>query len=364
MNKTFVTKTALPNLAEYQNMLEGIWDRVQLTNEGPLVLQLQENLKEHLKVSNVQLVTNGTVALQLAIQGMQLKGEIITTPYSYVATLNSIIWQHCKPVFVDIEEDSFGIDPSKIESAISNKTAGIVATHVYGLPCKVNELEAIASKHNLALIFDAAQCFGVKLNGESIFNFGDIATASFHATKVFHTVEGGAVFTKSAILDEKIRTSKTFGHIGDDHLLSGINGKMSELHAAMGICNIKLVDFWIKERRQRWEKYRENLKGSGLKTLQIPDNVEYNYAYFPVFFEHFEQMNSVLNILQEDSIFPRRYFYPSLNTVPFVDNQECPVSEDLANRVLCLPLHPALDHNLIDYISDVLIKSEQKAQRA
>jgi len=312
-----VTKTYLPPQDVYEQYLKDIWQEGWVTNNGPLVQKLEQALQRYLTIDHVQYVTNGTTALQLAIRVLDLSGEIITTPYSYVATTTSILWENCHPVFVDIDEQSLCIDADLIEEKINDHTSAILATHVYGLPCAVEKIDALAQKYQLKVIYDGAHAFGVKVNGKSIYLYGDVATASFHATKIFHTIEGGAVMTKNPDLSEKLFLSKAFGHRADDYYDIGINGKNSEFHAAMGLCNLPLIDDIIRQRKQIFAIYRELLAGLPVRLLTIAREVEYNYAYFPVIFETHEQMLKVKSSLEAEQIFPRKYFYPSLNKLPY-----------------------------------------------
>ena len=337
-----VVKTHLPPLQDYVQYLQQIWDSNYVTNNGPISTELEKRLEHHLKVPHLQYVTNGTVALQLAIKTLGLTGEVITTPYSYVATTNSILWENCTPVFVDIDPKTMCIDSRKIRSKITDSTSAILATHVYGIPCDVMEIDKIANEHNLKTIYDGAHAFGVEIKGKSIFEFGTLSTVSFHATKIFHTVEGGAVITKDAKLSEQVFLLKTFGHRNDDYYMAGINGKNSELHAAIGLCNLDTIDQIIKERKVLFERYWSLLEHLPLKTLYIDKKNRHNYAYFPVIFENHKTMIKVKRVLESQNIFPRRYFYPSLNKLPYVSREDCPVSERTSDRVLCLPFY----HNL------------------
>ncbi|MGB7395156.1 MAG: DegT/DnrJ/EryC1/StrS family aminotransferase [Pricia sp.] len=350
-----VVKTYMPPLHEYVQYLQEIWDRNHVTNNGPLSIELERRLTKHLEVSHLQYVTNGTVALQLAIKALDLTGEIITTPYSYVATTNSIIWENCTPIFVDIDPETLCIDTQKIESKITDKTSAIMATHVYGIPCDVVGIKRLAEEHNLKTIYDAAHAFGVKVKGKSIFEYGTISTVSFHATKIFHTVEGGAVITNDADLSEKVFLLKTFGHRMDDYHMAGINAKNCELHAAIGLCNLNVVDYIIQERKIIFERYCELLGHLPIRTLKMDDKNEHNYAYFPMIFENHEMMTRVKVALESQNIYPRRYFYPSLNTLPFVADESCPISEKVSGNVLCLPFYhdlPAADVERIAHIID------------
>ena len=341
--KIFVTKTTLPDLSEYSKLLKKIWKNNWITNHGPLANELEKRLKQYLEVQNLFFVANGTVALEIAIKALNLKGEIITTPFSYVATTSSIVWTNCKPIFVDIDKNSLNIDPLKIEKAITKKTSAILATHVYGNPCDVKQISFIAKKYGLKVIYDAAHCFNVKYNGKSILNFGDISTMSFHATKLFHTAEGGAVVTKSKSLSHKIAYTRNFGHNGEESFWGlGINGKNSELHAAIGLGMLKILKDQIKKRKAVSEIYNMLLEGSGIRTQKLMEGIEYNYAYYPVIFKSEAVLIAVKKALNRQNIFPRRYFYPVLNKLNYVEYIKCPVAESISKRVLCLPLFPGL----------------------
>lgn len=358
-----VTKSYIPNLDDYKAYLEQIWQSGQLTNNGSLCQQLESDVTGYLGVSNLELVTNGTLAIQLAIKALNLQGEIITTPYSYVATTSSVLWEGCEPVFVDIEDRTFCINADLIEAAITEKTTAILATHVYGYPCDVIKIQHIAEKHNLKVIYDAAHAFGVKLGGESLMRYGDCSTLSFHATKLFHTGEGGAVICKDEAVKQRVSLMKKFGHIGEDNYLDiGINAKMSELHAAMGLSVLPNVNDIIAARKEISGWYDERLGGCGLQRPIPADGLEYNYAYYPVIFPTHEVMMRVREALLDNGIGPRRYFYPSLNTLPFFEPRlkvSCPVSEDIASRVLCLPLYVGLGKAEVSGVCDVVRNSLQ-----
>jgi dTDP-4-amino-4,6-dideoxygalactose transaminase len=352
-----VTKTFLPPLEEYEGYLKGIWERDHLTNQGPLLYELQNKLKDFLDVPSLHVVSNGTIALQLALRALDItEGEIITTPFSYVATTSAILWERCRPVFVDIEPETFCIDANKIEAAITKDTVAIMAVHVFGNPCDVEQIEAIAQKHNLKVIYDAAHAFGVTFRGNSLLSYGDVSICSFHATKVFHTIEGGCIIAKDPHVDEKIELLKRFGHNHDEHYMLGINAKASEFQAAMGLCVLGHFDEVINSRREAVELYRSYL-GEKLQTLKVRDDTEYNYAYFPVVFETEEKALEAIDRLQSQDIFPRRYFYPSLNRLPYITGEAaCPVSESIATRILCLPLFVGLKEKEIKKICDLVIQ--------
>ncbi len=353
-----VTQSFLPPKEEFQVYLDKIYESNWLTNNGPLLLELEEKLKAHCNLENFIFVTNGTIALQLAIKALGLSGEIITTPYSYCATTTSILWENCQPVFADINDYDFNIDSALIESKITSNTSAILATHVYGNPCDVLEIAAIAKKHNLAVIYDGAHAFNVKLNGKSLLSYGDISTCSFHATKVFHTVEGGAiVINNNHDLNEKTLYLRSFGHIQDDDYRSvGINAKNSEFHAAMGLANLPHLADIISKRKIISELYDSLLNFSFFykpKTKQR--EIVYNYSYYPILFESPEVTNLVINELNKIDVFPRRYFYPSLNTLHYLTRKDsCPISESITKRVLSLPLYPDLPFDIVKQIAEVI----------
>lgn len=360
-----VTKTFFPPLEEYTNQLKRIWKNQWLTNRGELVVELENNLKKYLGVSNIILMNNGTIPIQIALKVLGGKGDIITTPFSYVATSSAILWENCTPVFVDIHPEYLTIDETKIEAAITSKTTCILATHVYGNPCNVEVIEKIATKHKIKVIYDAAHAFGVTYNGESLFNFGDVSTCSFHATKLFHTGEGGAVFCQNEKIRNQLFYSHNFGHNGPiDFFGLGINGKISELQAAMGLSVLPYINEIILARKKVVEYYQQNLNFSNLNNIKIRENTNWNYCYYPIIFESEKILLKVLEQLNKEQIFPRRYFYPSLNTIPFIkgkiEKSQMPVSEDIASRILCLPLYKELDEkdlvNICKIINSIVNK--------
>lgn len=358
-----VTKPLLPSLDEYISYLTRIWQTSQLTNNGPLCHDLAGRLKSYLDLPHLELVGNGTLALQVAIKALGLKGEIITTPYSYVATTNAILWEGCEPVFVDIEPQSFCIDPDQIEAAITDKTSAILATHVYGYPCGVARIQAIADRHGLKIIYDAAHAFDVKLDGRSLLEHGNCSTLSFHATKLFHTAEGGAVVCRDTEMAHKVFLMAKFGHIGEDNYLDiGINAKLSELHAAMGLCVLPKVGDIIASRKECSGWYDKQLEGCSLQRPVSPVGLEYNYTYYPVIFPTHEVMMRVRQTLLNNGIAPRRYFYPSLNRLPFLRlelKRACPMSESISSRVLCLPLYVGLSKAEVEVICGIIRRSLQ-----
>ena len=337
-----VTKSFFPPIEDYQEQIQRIWENQWLTNRGTLALELEEKITTHLALekSKMILMNNGTIPLQIALKLLGNGGEVITTPFSYVATTAAIVWENCTPVFVDIHPDYLTIDETKIEAAITDKTTCILATHVFGNPCSIEEIERIATKYNLKVIYDAAHCFGVTYKGKSIFEFGDVSTCSFHATKLFHTAEGGALFTKDSELFQKCFYSHNFGHNGplEFHGL-GINGKISELNAAMGLAVLPHFKDIMTGRIAAVEYYDENLDFSILKKIKLKGSVIWNYSYYPIIFGTEDHLLIVQKALNEEQIFPRRYFYPSLNSLPFVQKVRMPASESISKRVLCLPLY-------------------------
>lgn len=352
-----VTKPFLPPQDEYQDYLTDIWKREWLTNMGPLANQLEVNLRQYLDVKNLLFVTNGTVALQMAIKALDLKGDIITTPFSFVATTSSIVWEGCNPVFVDIDPKTLNIDSSLIENAITDKTSAILATHVYGNPCDVYEIERIAQKHNLKVIYDAAHAFGVKVDGKSIFEFGDISTCSLHATKLYHSVEGGLLIASDPNLIKKLASIRNFGISGFDSFTElGINGKNSELHAAMGLVNLKYVDQIIERRRQLTSLYEQGLKDfKAFRPLWHKDSSN-NGAYLPYVLENETLLLKIKAELEKSEIFTRRYFYPSLaSALPYLVNEKMNITEDISHRVLCLPLYSDLTNEEVEWICRIIL---------
>lgn len=334
-----VTRPFLPPQEEYQRYLNAIWARNWLTNNGPFVQQLETELCQTLEVQHLSFLSNGTIALQIAIKALELTGEIITTPFSYVATTSSIVWENCTPVFVDIDAQSLNIDPELIEAAITPQTSAILATHVYGNPCEVEAIEQIAQKHHLKVIYDAAHCFGTLYDGRSVLEYGDISTLSFHATKLFHTVEGGAVVTTDAQLHKRMGYLRNFGHNGPDQFNGvGVNGKNSELHAAMGLVNLNYVPAILEKRRLDGALYDQLLAPLSLQRPIPPTKSTPNHSYYPVVFPTEDACIRVFEGLKTRQIFARRYFYPVLSQLDYVTPQTVPVAEDIAKRVLCLPL--------------------------
>ncbi|RFC55746.1 DegT/DnrJ/EryC1/StrS family aminotransferase [Brumimicrobium aurantiacum] len=339
-----VTKTFVPPIEEYTSQIKRAFDKGWLTNRGALTIELEEKLKDYLEVPHINLMANGTLPLQIALKLLGGNSEVITTPFSYVATTSAIVWENCTPVFVDIHPEYLTIDESKIEAAITKNTTCILATHVFGNPCDVEEINRIAKKHNLNVIYDAAHCFGVRYKDKSIFEYGDISTISFHATKLFHTGEGGALFASDFNLQHKSYYSHNFGHNGAENYFGvGINAKMSELQAAMGLTVLPYINEIQKARNKVVDYYIDKLNWNSLDRIKIRNGTEWNYSYFPVIFKSEEVLLEVVNVLNNEGVFPRRYFYPSLNNLQFVENCLMVNSDSISSRILCLPLYVGLN---------------------
>ncbi|PTX44089.1 dTDP-4-amino-4,6-dideoxygalactose transaminase [Christiangramia gaetbulicola] len=353
-----VTKTFLPPQEEYQAVLSRAWEAGWITNRGVLVKELEEKLSSYLQVPNILATTNGTLPLQIAIKALGLKGEIITTPFSYVATTSSIVWEGCKPVFVDIHPEYLTIDETKIEAAITEETSAILATHVFGNPCNVEAIEKLAKNYNLKVIYDAAHCFGAKYKGKSIFEYGDVSTCSFHATKIFHTGEGGALFASDDTVFQKLFYHHNFGHKGqeDFHGL-GINAKMSELQAAMGLSVLPYIDQIIENRKKQVNFYNQNLDCFEIKKLKIREGSNWNYSYYPVIFKTEKMLLDIKFNLENLGVFPRRYFYPCLNSLNYLEECEMEVADKISKNILCLPLFEGLHENVLDQICDTIKKN-------
>lgn len=353
-----VTSTFIPPLKDYIAQIEAIWESKILTNRGNLTIELENKLKSYLQVSNLTLMNNGTIPIQIALKILGKGSEVITTPFSYVATTSSIVWENLKPIFVDIDPDYLTIDENKIEDAITDQTKCILATHVFGNPCNIIELERIAKKYNLFLIYDAAHAFGVKYNNISIFNYGDISTCSFHATKLFHTGEGGALFCNNEKFISQSYYSHNFGHNGplDFHGL-GINGKISELQSAMGLAVFPYINNIISGRKKIVYYYNKNLKFLKYKTIKFRAGTDWNYSYYPIVFNNEELLLTVQSELNKNNIYPRRYFYPSLNTLKFVKGETMPISESISSRILCLPLSHHIEEKNLKLICEIIDKN-------
>ncbi len=363
----YVTQPYLPPLEEFLPYLEQIWNTKVLTNNGPFHQQLEEKLCEYLGVKYISLFANGTLALVTAIQALELKGEVITTPFSFVATTHALWWNNITPVFVDIEPDTFTPDPEKIEAAITPRTTAILPVHVYGYPCRVEQIEKIARKHGLKVLYDAAHTFGATYKGQSICSFGDMSILSFHATKVFNTFEGGAIVCQSAEMKEHIDNLKNFGFRGETTVVEpGINAKMNEFQAALGLLQLNHVGDAIERRKEIAENYREGLKNiAGISFLNDLPDVKHNYSYFPVLVNkdaYGKSRDDLYEFLREKEIFARRYFFPLISHFPPYSglNSSNPINLMQANKIseniLCLPIYPDLNLEVVDTIINYIRK--------
>lgn len=360
----YVTQPDLPPLDEFIPYLEQIWESKVLTNGGPMHQQLEAMLCEHLGVEHIALFNNGTIALLTALQALRVTGEVITTPYSFVATSHSLLWNGIKPVFVDIDQSSLNLDPSKIEAAITPHTTAIMPVHCYGNPCDVEAIQKIADDYNLRVIYDAAHAFGVRDAGGSILRHGDLSVLSFHATKVFNTFEGGAIICPDAKTKKRIDRLKNFGFVDETTVVApGINGKMSEINAAFGLLQLQYVDRAVARRREINKVYREQL--SGLKGIRMVNEVGQavaNYSYFPILVEKDYPLSrdELYQKLKENNIFARRYFYPLISEFPMyrgmisAQRNNLPVANEIAEKVLCLPIYPTLSDSSIINVAAVI----------
>ena len=352
-----VTKTFLPPIEEYMAHIQRAYDNSWLTNRGELVLELESKLTDFLGLVDTKMLcmNNGTIPLQIAIKLLGNGGEIITTPFSYVATTAAIVWENCTPVFVDINPDFLTIDETKIEDAINEKTTCILATHVFGNPCNIDEIQRIADKYDLKVIYDAAHCFGVKYKEKSIFEYGDVSTCSFHATKLFQTGEGGALFTNNKALFHESYYSHNFGHNGPlkFHGL-GINGKLSELQSAMGLAMLPYLDKILVGRKHIISLYEKLLSKEKYNLFKTRAYTTWNYSYYPIIFENEQKLTEIEKKLNDKFIFPRRYFYPSLHKLPYLKNENLPMVEKISKRILCLPLYIGLSDQNVDKICNIL----------
>lgn len=353
---TFVTTPSLASVEEYVDYLKKIWESGILTHNGPLVQLLEKKLCEILNLRNMVSVVNGTVALQLPFKAFRLKGEIITTPFSWVATCSSIIWENCIPVFVDIDDKTFNIDSNKIESAITHRTAGIMPVHVFSNPCDVDSIDSLAEKHNLKVIYDAAHALYVDYKGKSLMEYGDVSATSFHATKIFNTGEGGACITTNDELHEQLKRIRFFGHDDKKNIVEdGCNGKMTEIHAALGLANLNIMENVLIRRKKIYEIYHTELSELDFITFQSFDPQSYNYSYMPIVLDSEERLLKISEKLASNQVFGRRYFYPSLNTIKTLGQYtEMTLSESLAKRIYCLPSHQRLTDETIYKIVSII----------
>ena len=366
-NQILVTSPLLPDLQEFNQYLQQIWDSKWVTNNGQFHQQLEKALCNYLGVEYLSLFTNGTLPLITALQALHITGEVITTPYSFVATTHALWWNGIKPVFVDIDPSNCGIDPEKIEAAITPRTTAIMPVHCYGNPCDTERIQAIADKYGLKVIYDAAHCFGVRVNGDSILNHGDMSTMSFHATKVFNTAEGGALIVKDVETKKRVDYLKNFGFAGETEVVApGINSKMDEVRAAYGLLNLKQVDKAIEKRHQVAIKYRESLRNvKGIRFFDDMPGVRHNYSYFPIFInaeEYGMTRDELYFKMKEQGILGRRYFYPLISTfstycgLPSAAPENLPVATRIANEVICLPMHHELSREDLSRILELIVR--------
>lgn len=352
-----VTKPFSPPIEEYQELMKGIWQRNWFTNNGPLVNDLELKLKAYLGQKHLLYVSNGTIALQIALKALNITKKVITTPFSYVATTSSLVWEGCTPVFVDIDSETLNIDPTKIEAAIDSDTEAILATHCFGNPCNIDAIGKIAKRHNLKVIYDAAHCFGTTFKGKSVFEYGDVSTTSFHATKLYHTIEGGAIFTQDSEVLKSMAFMRNFGHNGPEYFHGvGVNGKNSEFHAAMGLVNLNYVNEVLAKRKSQSDSYDQLLKGLRIEKQRITDAATFNYAYYPIILEGEEIALKMKSVLERSEIFPRRYFYPSLSSLDYVKKFATPISDDISSRILCLPLYHKLSEVEQEMIARIMLR--------
>ena len=364
-NSIYVTQPSLPPLREFIKYLKRIWKSKILTNNGPFHQQLEKELADYLNVKYVSVFSNGTLALITAMKALNITGEVITTPFSFVATTHSLQWNNIKPVFVDIESKTFNIDPEKIEAAITPKTSAIFPVHVYGNPCNVERIKEIADKHHLKVVYDACHTFGVTINNIPVLSFGDLSVMSFHATKVFNTFEGGAIVCHDKKTKQRIDNLKNFGITSETTVEElGINAKMNEVQAAMGLLQLKYVDGYIAKRKMITEIYREQLRGvEGISCLNDFPGVKHCYSYFPILIDKDKYgmtRDKLYNKLKQHHIFGRRYFYPLISQFPPYCGLESaqlgkmPVAEQITEQVLCLPLYPDMDFKKIKKICAII----------
>ena len=370
MSTILVTKPFQAPFEEITAEMQRAWDAEWLTNNGPLLKEFETGLNEYLGTSECAVVSNGTVAIQVAMQALEVSGEIITTPFSYVATTSTIVWERCTPVFVDVDPKTFNIDPALIEAAITPQTTAILATHVFGVPCDVEAIQKIADAHGLKVIYDAAHCFGSKINGRSVMNYGDLSTLSLHATKLMHSVEGGAIFVNdpSAKVEEfgeyispmrfRVNRLRNFGHFGPEVFDGvGINAKNSEMHAAIGLVNLRYADQIMADRARQHEVYNQALATLELAVPEIPENVLWNKSYYPVVFRNEAEALFVKDGLEKEAVVARRYFHPALNTLPYIIHPgHTPQAAHVSSSILCLPLYFGLENETVSRIAAHVVR--------
>lgn len=366
-DQVYVTQPALPPLEEFVEYLKQIWETKRLTNNGPFHQQFEKELADYLGVKYLSLFANGTLALVTALQALRITGEVITTPFSFVATTHSLWWNNIKPVFVDIEPDYFTLDPKKIEAAITPQTTAILPVHVYGNPCKIDEIQKIADTYGLKVLYDAAHAFGVRIKGNSILNFGDLSILSFHATKVFNTIEGGAIICHDEKTKKRIDFLKNFGFAGETTVIEpGINAKMNELQAAYGLLQLKYINKYIFKRKEIAKLYRKGLSGiKGIRVLYDIESIDHSYTYFPVFVDeklYGESRDALYMRLKVNNIYGRRYFYPLISDFPSyrglssAKSENLPISKEISEKVICLPFYSELERDIINIIVKMICK--------
>jgi dTDP-4-amino-4,6-dideoxygalactose transaminase len=355
----FVTRAVVPDFQEYSGYLEQIFASRHMTNDGICLRRLERELADRLRVAHVALCSNGTMALQIALHAAGMAGKkIATTPFSFVAATSALLWTGCAPVFIDIDEETLCMDPAKLADALDADAdiRGLLPVHIYGNICDVESIEKVVKDAGVPLVYDAAQCFGSEYLGRSVLDYGDFAVCSFHATKVFHTGEGGAVIARTEEQLQAVHLLRASGHIGDTHIRLGINAKLSEFHAALGLCLLKRTADNIAGRKKVSALYDALLPERGMRRPGRRPGLAYNYAYYPVIFDSESTVLRAMDVLRRENIFPRRYFFPALNTLPYLPlrGQSCPAAEDVARRALCLPLYAELEESAVGKIAAII----------
>lgn len=353
----YVTEPFLPDMSEFIEIIKGSWESRILTHNGPLVQRLELGLQEKLGVNRFVSVTNGTIALQLALRVLGIEGEVITTPFSWVASISALKWERCTPVFCDIDPETLNIDVNRIEEKITTNTSAIMPVHVFGSPCDVKAINDLAKKYDLKVIYDAAHALGSKVNGSSVLEYGDISATSLHATKIFNTAEGGGCISSDPAISQRLECARFFGHnASKEIIMDGTNAKMNEIVAALGLANLKYYEEILEDRKIKYKRYLNNLSSSNKIRFQKVSFDETNFSYFPIICENSAQLEKIETILRGKNIFPRRYFFPSLNNLnDIVTYERCPISEDIASRILCLPLHSNMNLHDVDHISHSIL---------
>ena len=353
-----VTKTEMPDINKYEEMLRDIWDSAWLTNDGKYVRLLEKRLATYLRVRHLSVITNATIALQILYKVMHLEGEVITTPFTFAATTTSLLWERLTPVFADIDGNTFNISPESVEQCITKKTSAILAVHVYGNPCDVEAFEKISKKYHIPVLYDAAHAFGVEYDNASVLSYGDASVLSFHATKLFNTAEGGAIISRNQKLDAQVKQLRNFGITGEeDSVVAGTNGKMSEMHAALGVLNIDTTEERIEKRKKLYNQYKDDLDAIPGITFQKIVASKYNYAYMPVLFKNRKIRDAVFSALIKTGVKSRKYFYPLITDQTFMKDREhnqTPVAKKISDGILCLPLFSTLSASTVRAISDTV----------